>query len=107
MEYLIGKGSQTDNVWGWAQRGLNAVQRGINHKRPGGGTMRNPTDSKLKVIKIMDPLLCVRCENAYIADVVMRDGRSKKMFYCSRLDCDNWVAKSSSASESTDLDLAA
>jgi alpha-D-ribose 1-methylphosphonate 5-phosphate C-P lyase len=69
--------------------------------------MTNPTDSKLKVIKIMDPLLCVRCGNAYIADVVMRDGGAKKMFYCSRLDCDNWVAKSDTATENTDLDLAA
>ena len=69
--------------------------------------MTNPTDSKLKVIKIMDPLLCVRCENAYIADVVMRDGDRKKMFYCSRLDCDNWVAKTDSPTSQTDLDLAA
>ena len=69
--------------------------------------MKNPTDSKLKVIKIMDPLLCVRCENAYIADVVMRDGDRKKMFYCSRLDCDNWVAKPSATTDNTDLDLAA
>ena len=69
--------------------------------------MPNPTDSKLKVIKIMDPLLCVRCESAYIADVVMRDGDRKKMFYCSRLDCDNWVAKPSATTDTTDLDLAA
>ena len=67
----------------------------------------NPTDSKLKVIKIMDPLLCVRCESAYIADVVMRDGNRKKMFYCSRLDCDNWISKTSSTSSDTDLDIAA
>jgi len=48
--------------------------------------------SKLKVIRIIDPILCVRCDNAYIADVVMSNGRRKKMFYCSRLDCDNWVS---------------
>lgn len=47
--------------------------------------------SKLRVIKIIDPILCVRCDNAYIADVVMGDGKQKKMFYCSRLDCDNWL----------------
>ena len=91
-----------------ASGGLNPVYRGINHKRPAGReTMPSPTDSKLKVIKIMDPLLCVRCENAYIADVVMRDGARKKMFYCSRLDCDNWVAKPGSNTQETDLDLAA
>lgn len=65
----------------------------------------NPSQSKLKVIKIMDPLLCVRCEHAYIADVLMSDGAKKKMFYCSRLDCDNWIC--GAAQESDDLDLAA
>lgn len=69
--------------------------------------MRNPTDSKLKVIKIMDPLLCVRCNSAYIADVVMRDGERKKMFYCSRLDCDNWMSKPKVAADDSGLDLAA
>ena len=68
----------------------------------------NTSQSKLKVIKIMDPLLCVRCDNAYIADVVTQEGENKKMFYCSRLDCDNWVSK---ASEDTndwgDMDIAA
>jgi hypothetical protein len=48
--------------------------------------------SKLKVIKIIDPLLCVRCDYAYIADVLLADGRKRKMFYCSRLDCDNCMA---------------
>ena len=48
--------------------------------------------NKLKVIRILDPILCVRCDNAYIAEVVMSNGRRKKMFYCSRLDCDNWLS---------------
>lgn len=49
--------------------------------------------SKLRVIKIIDPILCVRCDRAYIADVVMPTGKRKKMFYCSRLDCDNWLTQ--------------
>jgi hypothetical protein len=53
--------------------------------------------SKLKVIRIIDPLLCVRCDHAYIADVVMTNGRRKKMFYCSRLDCDNWLSGNDTA----------
>ena len=69
--------------------------------------MINRSESKLKVIKIMDPLLCVRCENAYIADVAMRDGDRKKMFYCSRLDCDNWITNPSAETTETDLDIAA
>jgi len=48
--------------------------------------------SKLRVIKIIDPILCIRCDYAYIADVVMPNGKRKKMFYCSRLDCDNWLS---------------
>ncbi len=70
--------------------------------------MANPTESRLKVIKIMDPLMCVRCDNAYIADVVTKDGTRKKMFYCSRLDCDNWISRpSASAAADDDLDIAA
>lgn len=65
------------------------------------------SQSKLKVIKILDPLLCVRCDYAYVADVVMKNNEQKKMFYCSRLDCDNWVVKSADASTQDDLDLAA
>ena len=48
-------------------------------------------NSKLKVIKIMDPMLCVRCDHAYVADVMLSSGKRKKMFYCARLDCDNWL----------------
>lgn len=69
--------------------------------------MANPTESKLKVIKIMDPLMCVRCGNAYIADVVTHDGKRKKMFYCSRLDCDNWMSHPNSHDTNDDLDMAA
>lgn len=69
--------------------------------------MTNAPKNKLKVIKIMDPLLCVRCDYAYIADVVMRDGIRKKMFYCSRLDCDNWVSKAAANEEPENMDMAA
>ncbi|MGC8861169.1 MAG: hypothetical protein ACP5R5_00165 [Armatimonadota bacterium] len=69
--------------------------------------MTNQSRSPLKVIKIIDPLLCVRCDNAYIADVLLPDGVRKKMFYCSRLDCDNWVSGQVPNSDQEDLDLAA
>lgn len=70
--------------------------------------MKNSSSQgRLKVIKILDPLLCVRCDYAYVADVVTRRGERKKMFYCSRLDCDNWVARSASATRDEDVDLAA
>lgn len=68
--------------------------------------MTHNSKSKMKVIKIMDPLMCVRCDHAYIADVVMRDGEQKKMFYCSRLDCDNWATQANNTQDQ-DLDMAA
>ncbi len=55
--------------------------------------------SRLRVIKIIDPILCIRCDYAYIADVVTRDGKRKKMFYCSRLDCDNWYNSQGTSKE--------
>ncbi len=55
-----------------------------------------------KVIKIIDPILCVRCNNAYIADVKLTSGRIRKMFYCSRFDCDNWVSLSTSSDQEVD-----
>jgi hypothetical protein len=37
----------------------------------------------------------------------MRDGKRKKMFYCSRLDCDNWMSKSVSHEQDIGIDKAA
>ena len=51
--------------------------------------------------------MCVRCDNAFIADVLMADSNRKKMFYCSRLDCDNWVSENAPYTEEDDMDLAA
>ncbi len=69
--------------------------------------MSNTAKNALKVIKIIEPMLCVECDNAYIADVLLSDGSRKKMFYCSRLDCDNWLAGEPCDKEVDDLDIAA
>ncbi len=50
-----------------------------------------PTPGKLKIIRIADPLFCIRCRHAYIADVLMGSGERQKMLYCDRRDCDQWV----------------
>ncbi|MCC6484149.1 MAG: hypothetical protein IT209_04805 [Armatimonadetes bacterium] len=50
----------------------------------------NKDVENLKVVKILDAMYCVRCRFAHVADVLMTDGTRKKMFYCSRRDCDNW-----------------
>ncbi len=47
-------------------------------------------DSQLRIVNVIDPVMCLRCQHAHIAEVLFTDGSTKKMFYCSRLDCDNW-----------------
>lgn len=47
-------------------------------------------DTNLRIVNVMDPIMCLRCSNAHIAEVLFTDGSTRKMFYCSRLDCDNW-----------------
>lgn len=69
--------------------------------------MVDQSRGNLKVIKIVDPLLCVRCDNAYIADVISSEGERKKMFYCSRLDCDNWVFDKQAAQSTSSVNEAA
>lgn len=47
-------------------------------------------DTNLRIVNVMDPVMCLRCASAHIAEVLFTDGSTRKMFYCSRLDCDNW-----------------
>ena len=47
-------------------------------------------DTNLRIVNVMDPVMCLRCTSAHIAEVLFTDGSTRKMFYCSRLDCDNW-----------------
>ena len=49
-------------------------------------------DTHLRVINVMDPIMCLRCPSARIAEVLFTDRTTRKMFYCSRLDCDNWYS---------------
>ena len=48
--------------------------------------MRDPK----KVIRLLEPSLCLSCRFAKIAEVTMADGTARKMFECKRGDCDNW-----------------
>ncbi|MCL6519859.1 MAG: hypothetical protein K6T99_08505 [Armatimonadetes bacterium] len=56
-------------------------------------------DTELRIVNVIDPIMCLRCKHAHIADVLFTDGSTKKMFYCSRLDCDNWQCTSSDSDE--------
>ncbi len=64
-------------------------------------------DTNLRIVNVMDPIMCLRCSNAHIAEVLFTDGSTRKMFYCSRLDCDNWCTKTEDSSGVEDQDQAA
>ena len=42
------------------------------------------------IVRITDPSLCVGCRFASSTVIRLKDGRTKPMFQCKRLDCDNW-----------------
>lgn len=67
----------------------------------------NKSDTNLRVVNVIDPVMCLRCSFAHIAEVLFTDGTTKKMFYCSRLDCDNWSFKSDVEEEEAAQDEAA
>jgi hypothetical protein len=56
---------------------------------------------QLKIVRLVEPELCVECRFAKMADVQQDDGTYARMIYCSRLDCDNW--DSSSAEPAKDV----
>ena len=47
-------------------------------------------NTKLRIVRLMEPSLCTSCNFAAIATVEMEDGSSRRMMHCKRLDCDNW-----------------
>jgi hypothetical protein len=44
----------------------------------------------LKIVRLLEPELCLECRFSKIANVTGQDGVPQRMIYCSRLDCDNW-----------------
>ena len=51
----------------------------------------------LKVVRLIEPDLCLECRFAQTADVEMADGSVQRMIRCRRLDCDNWDYSSAEA----------
>jgi hypothetical protein len=45
-----------------------------------------------KVVKLLEPDLCLGCRFAEITKVEMDQGEDKNVIRCSRLDCDNWAS---------------
>ena len=47
-------------------------------------------ERNLKVVRLLEPDLCLECRFADMAEVEMEDGTVQRMVHCRRLDCDNW-----------------
>jgi len=45
---------------------------------------------QLKIVRLIEPELCLDCRFAQMADVEDQTGNLQRMIYCRRLDCDNW-----------------
>lgn len=58
---------------------------------------------QLKVVRLIEPELCLECRFANTAEVEMEDGSTQSMIYCKRLDCDNWDIVSAEPARSVHL----
>ncbi|HLJ54751.1 MAG TPA: hypothetical protein VKT77_06890 [Chthonomonadaceae bacterium] len=47
-------------------------------------------NTKLRIVRLLEPNLCLSCQFAAIVNVEMENGNSRRMLHCKRLDCDNW-----------------
>ncbi len=52
---------------------------------------------ELKIVRLLDPEMCLGCSFAKIADVEDGGGRMSRMIQCQRLDCDNWDTTNASS----------
>jgi len=50
----------------------------------------NSENTQLRIVRLLEPALCISCPQAAFATVQMADGTSRRMLRCKRLDCDNW-----------------
>jgi hypothetical protein len=52
-------------------------------------------NTKLRIVRLLEPNLCLSCQFAAIVTVEMENGNSRRMLHCKRLDCDNWQTEES------------
>lgn len=62
---------------------------------------------QLKIVRLIEPELCLECRFSQMAEVEQADGSMSKMIYCRRLDCDNWDSTSSEPARNVRWDEAA
>ena len=48
------------------------------------------TTKQVKLMKLIDPHMCIACDQSKIVVVRKPGEKAKKMFSCRRNDCDNW-----------------
>jgi len=46
---------------------------------------------KFRMVKIIDQLLCLGCDFSETREICQPRSGRKMIFYCRRLDCDNWL----------------
>lgn len=52
--------------------------------------MQHEENTRLRIVRLIEPALCLSCRFASIATVEMQDSSNRRMLHCKRLDCDNW-----------------
>ena len=59
---------------------------------------------ELKVVRLIEPEMCLDCRFSQVAEVETKDGSTQRMIHCKRLDCDNWDLVSAEPARSMRLD---
>jgi hypothetical protein len=59
---------------------------------------------QLKIVRLLEPEMCLECRFAKVAEVENQSGEFQKMIYCQRLDCDNWELVTAEPAKSVHLD---
>lgn len=59
---------------------------------------------QLRVVKLLEPEMCLDCRFGQRAEVELNDGSFQTMVYCKRLDCDNWDYASAEPARSVSVD---
>ena len=62
---------------------------------------------QLKIVRLLEPELCLECRFAQTAEVETSEGIYQRMIYCRRLDCDNWDVINAEPVKNVRLDEAA
>ena len=62
---------------------------------------------QLKIVRLLEPELCLECRFAQTAEVETHEGIYQRMVYCRRLDCDNWDTVNAEPAKNVKIDEAA